>query len=373
MRNNPYQLRDSDDIISPALIYYKDIIVENTKKAIAVAGGADKLWPHVKTHKMLEMAKLQMQMGISRFKCATVAEAEMLAMAGAPHILLAHPLVGPNVARYLRLMKAYPNLTFYAIGDDFTQLKRLSDAALAEGMRVPALIDVNMGMNRTGIELNKLQALYEQCAALPGLSLVGLHCYDGHHSISDVQERQRAVDAVDAEITRIQSALREKGIACDILIAGGSPSFPCHARATEWYLSPGTLFIHDKNYQNMLRDMDMQPGGILFTRVISYPANGIFTLDLGYKGVASDSPMEKRGVIVGMEDLARPIAQSEEHWVFQMNEGQEFEMPPIGSALYVIPGHICPTSALYPSALVAQDGEIVDEWEVTARNRKITY
>lgn len=105
MNNIKYKVKQEEKIITPALLYYKEIIIENTKKAIEVAGGAERLWPHVKSHKMAEMVKLQMTLGITRFKCATIAEAEMLAECGVKNIILAYPLVGPNIERLIRLQK----------------------------------------------------------------------------------------------------------------------------------------------------------------------------------------------------------------------------------------------------------------------------
>ena len=81
-----YDIKDTSEIITPQLVYYKDIIIENIKKAIRIAGSDKRLWPHVKSHKTAEMVKLQMEMGIERFKCATIAEAEMVADCGAGDI-----------------------------------------------------------------------------------------------------------------------------------------------------------------------------------------------------------------------------------------------------------------------------------------------
>ncbi len=94
MFENIYQLENTDQIVSPALIYYKDIIVDNINKMIQIVGGPQRLWPHVKSHKMSRLLELQMEMGISRFKCATIAEAEMAARCRAPHALIAYPLWG---------------------------------------------------------------------------------------------------------------------------------------------------------------------------------------------------------------------------------------------------------------------------------------
>lgn len=365
-----YDLHDSSNIISPALIYYKDTIVQNTRLAIDMAGGAQRLWPHVKSHKMKQMVKLQLKMGIRRFKCATIAECEMAATAGADHVLLAYPLVGPNIERYLQLINVFPQTQFWAIGDDFYTLSILSECAVKQNKKVHTLLDVNMGMNRTGILLQQAESLYEKLALLPGLCLMGMHCYDGNHNHSDIQARLNQVRDVDLLIKEIQMRLVEKNIECSIMIMGGTPSFPCHALVTDWFLSPGTAFIDDAGYQKNLPDLSFEPAAAILTRVISHPAPGVFTLDLGYKGIAAD-PVGTRGIIAGF-DKAQVLFQSEEHWVFEMLPGYESEVPSIGSVFYVIPTHICPTSALYSSVLVAQNGTIVEAWEVTARNRKLT-
>lgn len=105
------------------------------------------------------------------------------------------------------------------------------------------------------------------------------------------------------------------------------------------------------------------------TRVVSHPASNTFTLDLGSKGISCDQPV--RGELVGV--AAKAMFQSEEHWLWKMEEGHEAERPQIGDILYVIPSHICPTTVLYPSILVAENGKIVDEWETVARVRMLTY
>ena len=97
MDKNRYLLKHTDEIITPCLIYYKDIIEQNIKEMISVAGNANRLWPHVKSHKMKKLVELQIKMGITRFKCATIAEAQMVAESGASDALVAYPLVGPNI------------------------------------------------------------------------------------------------------------------------------------------------------------------------------------------------------------------------------------------------------------------------------------
>ena len=364
-----YEIKNTENIISPNLIYYIDIIRGNIQKAIEEAGSSERLWPHVKSHKSIDMVKLQMKYGITKFKTATVAEAEMAAQAGAEKVILAYPLVGPNAERYLELIRVYPDTYFYAIADDPKQLKYLSDKCVEKGFQIPVLADVNMGMNRTGVAIDQLEAFYRFADTLPGISMKGLHCYDGNHNNKDIAVRNKEVVETNQKVKAVINQLKEAGIGCELVVAGGTPSFPCHAENTDWYLSPGTAFLTDGGYQRNLPDLDFVPGAAVMTRVISHPAPGIFTTDLGYKGIASD-PAVQRGYIVGLEE-AVPMIHSEEHWSFKMED--ETRIPAIGACLYVIPTHICPTSALYPEILVAKNGEIVNTWKVTARNRKLTY
>lgn len=369
MELSRYTLENTGHLISPALIYYKDIILQNTKRIIQMAGGAQFLWPHVKSHKSIDMIRMQIALGITRFKCATIAEAEVTAEAGAEHIILAYPLIGPNIARYLRLAKAYPQTTFYAAGDNYESLALLAGEACRMNMTMNVLIDTDIGMHRTGVPLDSLEALYERAAALRGILVKGLHCYDGHRGDKDLSQRKALAEEGDRQVLSIRDSLVRKGLPCDIMVMGGTPSFPCRTGKEHFFLSPGTLFISDWAYYSKFPDLDFTPGAALFCRVVSHQTGNTFTLDLGHKGIAAD-PAGDRGVIVGLED-AKPMFQSEEHWVFSLPPGKN--PPPIGSELYVIPTHICPTSALYPELQVAEGGKITGQWQVSARNRKINY
>lgn len=366
-----YRFKGMENLITPALIYYKDEIERNTDNIISIVGDAKRLWPHVKTHKCANVVKLLMRKGIRRFKCATIAEAEMVASCGSTHIILAYPLVGVNIRRFVNLVKAYPEVKMYAIGDDIGQIKILSDTAIQNQVQVNFLADVNMGMDRTGVEISFLKDFVEKVASLPGISFEGFHCYDGNRHEHDYRERKRLVDETYAKLQTVKKQLERCGIACAVCVAGGSPSFPCYASKPEVYCSPGTIFINDNGYYNDFPDIDNVPAAAILTRVISAPKRGVFTIDLGYKSIASD-PVTKRGRIVGLQHC-RSVLQNEEHWVFKMESGFEDSTPQVGDELFVIPQHICPTSALYPSVIVVENGEIVDEWQITARDRKITF
>lgn len=364
-----YTVKEAGSIASPALLYYSDIIAANTAKAIEMAGGADRLIPHVKSHKMREVVLLQMAAGITKFKCATIAEAEMVASCGGSQVVLAYPLVGPNIDRFVALRQAFPACEFYAIGDDPEQLHMLGKASQAKSLAIRALIDVDMGMHRTGIAPERIEHLYRELAAQEGIRLEGLHCYDGHNSDSDPIRRKALTEQCLGNLLETQKRLRADGFRCDIMILGGTPSFQVYRTLPDVWLSPGTLFVQDHGYQEKYPDLPFTPGAAILTRVVSHPQPDTFTLDCGTKAIAADPAT--RGVIAGFPEVTS-LFQSEEHWVFRMKEGTTASRPPIGAVLYVIPTHICPTSALYSEAVVVANGTVAGNWEVTARNRKIT-
>jgi D-serine deaminase-like pyridoxal phosphate-dependent protein len=360
-----YHFSGEEDVDSPSLVYYQDIIEENIDKAIGLAGNVERLWPHMKTHKTAGLLRMQIERGIGRFKCATIAEAELCAMAGARHILVAYPLIGPAIQRFVKLREKYPAAGFWAIADDLHQLELLGKAALGKAP-IDTLIDVNLGMDRTGVLPEKLEEFYLEAVKLPGLSVKGFHCYDGHLGIKDFDERRTAVSSATEVFWRVKDYLEKQGHEIPILVMGGTPTFSCHRETKDVFLSPGTFFVQDHGYSSKYQDLTFTPGAAILSRVISRPKEGLFTLDTGSKAIATD-PAE-RGVLADFPQ-AKPVLQSEEHWVWKLDES---EPPAIGSVVYVLPTHICPTSALYPGVLVIKNGKQTDYWEIGARNRKIS-
>jgi len=363
-----YHFTGEEEIDSPSLIYYRDILEENIDKAIELAGSTDRLWPHMKTHKTSALLRMQIDRGIFRFKCATIAEAELCAMAGAPDVLVAYPLVGPAIKRFVKLGERYSGTVFWAIGDNLAQLGLLGKAATASLNKnsVNTLIDVNLGMNRTGVLSDKLEEFYLQAIRIEGLSVKGFHCYDGHLGIKDIDERKAAVSLATEKFWSTKKSLEKQGYEIPVIVMGGTPTFSCHRETNGVYLSPGTFFVQDYGYSSKFADLAFTPGAAILSRVISHPGGNFFTLDTGTKAIASDQI--DRGRIADLPE-ASAVSQSEEHWVWKL-EGRS--LPPIGTIVYIIPAHICPTSALYPGVLVVKDGKQAGYWEVGGRNRKIT-
>jgi D-serine deaminase-like pyridoxal phosphate-dependent protein len=363
-----YAVTEADIIDSPCLLVYPDRVSWNIKTAIQMAGSADRLRPHVKTHKSPEVSRLMLEAGISRFKCSTIAEAEMLALCGAPDILLAYQPLGPKLDRFAKLIHQYPASNWSCLVDNLAAARHQSQVFASAGWRIPVYIDLNVGMNRTGIAPGSdALSLYTAIAGLPGIYVKGLHAYDGHIRDRDFAARKEACDAAFALVKATAASLEAiSGQHCSI-VAGGSPSFPIHAKREAVECSPGTFVYWDKGYLDLCPEQDFKPAAVLLTRVISHPAEGRICTDLGHKSVAAENEISRRIHFLNAENL-QPISQSEEHLVLSTGEADKWQP---GSLLYALPYHVCPTVALYERVLLIREGHLSGEWSNQARDRKI--
>lgn len=361
-------LRNEAEIPSPALLLYPDRAEENLRRMIARVGDPARLRPHIKTHKLPQLVALQARLGLTKIKCATLAEAEMAAGAGARDIMIAAQLVGPNVARLLALQRGFPHVVFSTLADDPEVVDRLGRASVAAQTIVEVLLDLDVGMHRTGIAPGPAAAaLYRHIATTPGLRAGGLHAYDGHLRQRDPAERAAAVEAAFAPVTALEAEMRATGLPVPRVVCGGTPTFPIHARRVGVECSPGTCVLWDAGYAAALPDLEFLPAAVLLTRVISRPASQRLCLDLGHKAVASEMP-HPRAIFPALPD-AKAIGHSEEHLVLETPRASEF---PVGTALYALPWHICPTVALHDRVYVVHAGLAEETWPVVARARRLT-
>jgi D-serine deaminase-like pyridoxal phosphate-dependent protein len=374
---NWYTIDNVDNLDTPALIVFPERVKHNIRLAIEMTGSADRLRPHVKTHKSPDCTRLQLAAGITRFKCATIAEAEMLAMEGAPDVLLAYQLIGPKAARFAQLIKKYPGTAFSCLIDNPEAAVAMAETFAKEGLTVPVYLDINVGMDRTGIAPGaEAVELYQLAARSKGITPVGLHAYDGHIRDADLAERTRKCDEGFAKIEALRKAIGQPLT----IIAGGSPTFPVHAKrvnandgapapsAPEIQCSPGTFVYWDKGYGDGFPDQLFQPAALVVTRVISKRSDTRLCLDLGHKSIAPENELARRVFFLNGPDL-KPVGQSEEHLVVETAGAGRY---PIGELFYGIPYHICPTIALFDRAHTVESGRITGIWKNVARDRSLT-
>ena len=305
--------------------------------------------------------------GITKFKCATIAEAEMLGSIQALDVLIAHQPVGPKMERLLQLVTTFRNTHFTCIIDNFETAKALSQLFTKHGERLQLFIDLNIGMNRSGIIPEKALQLFKDCQTLESVRIIGLHAYDGHIRDTDLTERCRRSDEAFA---KVEWLLKEISSLSDVsfqVVVGGSPSFPTHTKRKGVQYSPGTFVFWDWGYKHIVPDEPFEYAALVITRIISIIDEQTVCVDLGHKSVAAENPLP-RVYFLNAPD-AVPIGQSEEHLVMTMQDTSQWH---VGDVLYGVPVHICPTVALYDHAIVVENNEVIDSWKVIARARKIT-
>lgn len=365
---NWYEIANTSNLLSPSLLVYPERIEENIRTMVAISGSVSNLRPHIKTHKMAEIVQMQQRHGIQKFKCATIAEAELLGQCGAHDVLLAMQPVGANMNRFFGLMDAFPKSRFSTLVDHEVALSQIAQMA-AEKNKIAALyLDINSGMNRTGcIPDEGAISLYSAMENDPNIIAKGFHVYDGHIRNSDLGERTAVCNTAFQKVLELKDAVKKAGIIVPDIIAGGSPSFPIHSQRTGVDASPGTTLLWDARYAELFPDMPFLHAAVLFIRILSKPAENILCFDLGHKSVAPEMGFP-RVCILGLED-SEQIGQSEEHLVVQTSRAAEFE---VGDGFYAIPTHICPTVAKYEEVLTVSDRAVTGAWKVAARNQKIT-
>ena len=367
-----YSIKNPEEFDTPALLIYPERAKKNIQTAIEVAGDVKRLRPHVKTHKMAEVAKLHGDAGIHKFKCATIAESEMVAMAGGSDVLLSYQPVGPRADRLLALAQAYPDTKFGCLLDDPNVAYQLSIKAKESPIALKIWLDIDNGMGRSGIAPGDgALALYSTITELPGLEPVGLHVYDGHIRNPDFEQRKKDGDAAFVAVNQLIDRIQAAGLGTPNVVVGGSPSFPVNALRADVDLSPGTFIFWDVGYASICPELNFEFAAVVLTRILSKPGGNRICLDVGSKGVSPDKPVENRIRFLNLETQPKFISQSEEHLVIEVDNPDDYS---VGDVWYGVPFHVCPTVNLYQEALVVgDDGNVSESWEVIARNRRITF
>jgi len=363
--DNWYRITNEDEVDSPALLIYPDRVKTNINIAKNIVQDVARLRPHVKTNKMREVAEMLLAAGVTKFKCATIAEAEMLALAGAQDILLAYQPNPVKASRLFTLIHNFPQVHFACLLDNIQTAEMLNN--VFDTAKISVYIDLNVGMNRTGIKPENALTLYQYCQNLENIVTEGIHAYDGHLRDSEIAIRKQKTDAVYALVTQTKTKLEENSGKQLKLVMGGTPTFPLHAKRPDVETSPGTFVFWDEGYRTILPDLPFLIAGVLLVRVLSIIDENTLCLDLGHKSVAAENPFPR----VKFLNVAavEAIGQSEEHLVVRVPNTANH---PIGEVWYGVPYHICPTVALYDSVQVVENHQYIRDWKVVARDRALS-
>ena len=369
--NSRFNVSGSEDVLTPALLVYPQIVAANIDCTVALLGGDPSRWRvHIKTAKLGYTLRLMVDRGIRNFKCATTLELLVACERGADDVLVAYPTVGANARRVREIAQKFPQIRISALAENEEQIRQW------RGSRIGIFLDINPGMNRTGVEQSHASEIVALAGAIAaaGVEFRGLHYYDGHYGgIAEPERSKGAHDGYD-RLMNVIAEIERSGTMVPEVITAGTPTFPCSLSYAGFRnagfihrISPGTVVYGDATSLALFpKEYGYQPAVLVLSRVISRPSAGIATCDAGHKSVSADAGVPTC-VVVGRPELT-PRAPSEEHLPMAVAEGASG--PNVGDLLYLMPRHVCPTVNNFDCALLVGDGAIEAVEKVSARGRE---
>lgn len=328
------------DVETPCFVVIEAAIEHNLQKTAALAGGIDRMVPHVKTHRSPWLTRYLVERGVTAFKTATPREVEMVSQAGAQEVIWSYPTTGPAaIARVIKAADAYPNARITGVVDNEVGLGCwLRLLRSGKHPNVNLRVDVDPGMGRTGAAMGDEAIELALAVSRAGL-FGGWHVYDGHLQDLDLVQREARFMAVQRELNEMFERAERVGLPTDI-VAGGSYTFPFWARHTRARVSPGSWVYSNSQHQADQPQLGWKVAAYVLTTVLSERA-GTITLDAGSKAIAPDMPMDKR--FVGVSQI---VSMKEEHTIATAPS-----LVP-SDRVALVPRHTCTTAYLYRRALV---------------------
>jgi len=357
-----------DELETPAVLVDLDVLERNIERmAERARQHGVRLRPHAKTHKVLEVGRLQLAAGAGGLSLAKTGEAEVFAAAGFDDIFLAYPIVGADKAR--RLLRLADRVRLRVGVDSVEGAATLGDVFHAAGRRLEILLKVDVGFARVGVAPEAALAAARQLVDRPGLCLRGLFTHAGHGYLRDTPAGVAEVGRQEAEtLTSLAATLRADGLPVEEVSVGSTPTAR-HAMGVAGVTEarPGNYVYHDASQVSLgtcgIEDCAMS----VLATVVSVPAAGRAVLDAGSKTLSSD-PLRPRpaghGWLLGRRSRIERL--SEEHGVVAVAEAESFR---VGERVRVLPNHACVVSNLHDRIFAVRGDQVEAEWRVAARGR----
>lgn len=364
-------LRNPETVDTPQLVVSEEILQRNIAEMASFARSINvKLRPHIKTHKSVEIARLQIAAGAIGVSCAKVGEAEvMVNEAGIDDILLAYPIIG--AMKYERLVPLMEKARIAVAVDSIEAIEAISRAMTKHERKIDIYLEINTGQNRSGVMWGEEAVGFaERIDKHPNLKMTGIMTHEGHVAFVDPAEIAAAAQAAGEKMVQTAEMIRAKGIELPTVSVGSTPA----ARLTSVVsgiteMRPGTYVFNDNSlfrYDNQWEVSDCAARFV--ATVVSRTADDRCVIDAGAKTLALDPSRSHagHGYIVGHPNVI--ISKlSEEHGVCELPAGEEgFQ---VGDTVEVIPNHICPTVNLMDQMAIVRDGKVIDYWKVAARGK----
>jgi D-serine deaminase-like pyridoxal phosphate-dependent protein len=373
--NDRYRVSESEELITPAMVVYPEVIASNVDCTLRLLGGnADRWRAHIKTAKLNFTLRMLIDRGLRNFKCATTLELLEACRSGAHDVLIAYPVMGANARRVREIAEEFPQAAISVLAENEEQVQQWRGSSGERSVGI--FLDINPGMNRTGIEQGHGDRVVAMAHAITkaGSTFRGLHYYDGQYGSMDDAERSDATHKGYDRLLELVSEVKKNGLDVREVITAGTPTFPCSLeyagfRSADFIhrVSPGTIVYNDASSLAVLpSEYGYAPAVFVLSRVVSHPNEATFTCDAGHKAVSADAGVPTC-VVVGHPGVT-PQSPSEEHLPLKVDAGTNSLH--VGDLVYLLPRHICPTVNNFDSAVLVKNGKIQATEKVSARGHE---
>ncbi len=364
-----YRVHDAQALSTPSLLIYAEMIDANIAAALRMMKGDVNRWrPHLKTAKLGYTMRRMVEKGVRAAKCSTTLELVAALDAGMEDMVVAFPMMGANAARVRAIAAAHPDRKVSALVEGPDQL------AEWKGSSVGVFVDLNSGMNRTGMAEDRFEDVrgFVEQVLHAGLDFRGLHHYDGQIHNTEAAAATTAYEGY-ARLLALIGHLEECGIEVSEVITSGTPAMP-HALLFAGFngaefvhrVSPGTIIYNDRSSLKELPNYGFVPAALVLSTVVSRPLANRVTCDAGHKAVSADAGVPTCEAL-GWPGLVG-LKPSEEHLPIETSGAKT---PARGEMLYLLPTHVCPTVNNFDRAMIIRDGKVETIEPVTARGREI--
>ncbi len=359
------------DLETPCLIIDQDLLEQNLSKMQKLADNkGKKLRPHAKTHKCIALAKKQIEYGAIGVCAAKISEAELLSKAGIEGILITGPVAPDSkIKRIIDILKISPSVIITI--DNKLTAEKLNKELQKNNLKINVLLDIDAGLNRTGVKPSEALKFGEHLLSLNNLRLIGIQAYAGQlQHITSFKERMAASRNSLKEIIPIFNKLKTKAEDFNIFSASGTGTFEIDNDIPELtehqagsYVFMDAEYLSVESSENSKYFETFKPALRLLTTVISTNQNGFVTVDAGLKSLYKDGGEPQ--IISPEYSKLKYDWFGDEYGKISYNETQK--APALGTVLELITSHCDPTINLFDKIYIVKNDKVIDEWKIDLR------